>query len=363
MRKKRVYIDVFYYKTALSGLKTYIEELVGASKTYGSDEIEYIFSHDIKKITNNQFFINSKFRLIRWVFQFRYLFWKQLTLPVLLYKKKIDYVICPDYVAPILCKSKKIVVIHDNLFWKYPQNYPKLWRKYFTWLIKAGIDKRTEIVTTSNYSRVGLSIVFKNVKIKSIYQSSNTNYSGFNNHKKKFITHIGTFEKRKDLLTLVKAFKKLIDNKFLDYKLVLAGAKNLNGYGRLYFDVKNYINKYNLNDYIDIPGYIKEKEIKKIYSESLIYVFPSLDEGFGIPLIESMKSEVPIICSDIEIFKEISKNSALYFEAGNHIDLYEKLNILINDIDLRKKLIKFGKENVKRFNRNNFLKEFEKIYN
>ena len=164
-------------------------------------------------------------------------------------------------------------------------------------------------------------------------------------------------------MTLVKAYKKLIDNKFLDYKLVLAGAKNLNGYDRLYFDVKNYIDKYNLNDYIDIPGYIKEKEIKKIYSESLIYVFPSLDEGFGIPLIESMKSEVPIICSDIEIFKEIGRDSVLYFKASNHIDLYEKLNILINDSDLRKKLIKLGKENVKRFNRNNFIKEFEKIYN
>ena len=363
MKKTKVFIDIFYYKTALSGLKTYIEELLYAVKEHGSDEIEYVISHDISKMANKQFFINSKFRLVRWVFQFRYLLWKQLTLPVILYKKKIDYVICPDYVAPILCKSKKIVVIHDNLFWKYPQNYPKLWRKYFTWLIKAGIDKRTEIVTTSNYSKDGLSIIFKNVNIKSIYQSSNTNYSDFNKPKKKFITHIGTFEKRKDLLTLVKAFKKLIDNKFLDNKLVLAGAKNLNGYGRLYFDVKNYINKYNLNDYIDIPGYVKEKEIKRIYSESLIYVFPSLDEGFGIPLIESMKSEVPVICSDIEIFKEIGRDSVLYFKSGNHIDLYDKLKILINDTYLRKKLIKLGKENVKRFNRNNFLKEFEKIYN
>ena len=363
MKKTKVFIDIFYYKTALSGLKTYIEELLCAVKEHGSDEIEYVISHDISKMANKQFFINSKFRLVRWVFQFRYLLWKQLTLPILLYKKKIDYVICPDYVAPIFCKSKKIVVIHDNLFWKYPQNYPKLWRKYFTWLIKAGIDKRTGIVTTSNYSKDGLSIIFKNAKIKSIYQSSNTNYSSFNNSKKKFITHIGTFEKRKDLLTLVKAYKKLIDNKFLDYKLVLAGAKNLNGYGKLYVDVKNYIDKYNLNGYIKIPGYLKEKEIKKLYSESLIYVFPSLDEGFGIPLIESMKSEVPIICSDIEIFKEISKNSALYYEAGNHIDLYEKLNILINNSDLRKKLVKLGNENVKRFNRNNFLKEFEKICN
>ena len=363
MKKTKVFIDIFYYKTALSGLKTYIEELLYAVKEHGSDEIEYVISHDISKMANKQFFINSKFRLVRWVFQFRYLLWKQLTLPVLLYKKKIDYVICPDYVAPILCKSKKIVVIHDNLFWKYPQNYPKLWRKYFTWLIKAGIDKRTEIVTTSNYSKDGLSIIFKNIKIKSIYQSSNTNSIGIKNPKKKFITHIGTFEKRKDLLTLVKAYKKLIDNKSLGYKLVLAGAKNLNGNGKLYFDIKNYIDNYNLSDYIEIPGYLKEKEIKKLYSESLIYVFPSLDEGFGIPLVESMKSEVPVICSDTEIFKEIGQDSALYFKVGNHIDLYEKLNILVNDSDLRKKLIKLGRENAKRFNRNNFLKQFEKIYN
>ena len=363
MKKTKVFIDIFYYKTALSGLKTYIEELLHAVKEHGSDEIDYIISHDISELANKQLFINSKFRLVRWIFQFRYLLWKQLTLPFLLYKKKIDYVICPDYIAPILCKSKKIVVIHDNLFWKYPQNYPKLWRKYFTWLIKAGIDKRTEIVTTSNYSKDGLSSIFKNVKIKSIYQSSNTNYSGFNNPQKKFITHIGTFEKRKDLMTLVKAYKKLIENENLDYKLVLAGAINLNGYCRLYFDVKNYIDHYNLNDYIDIPGYLNQQEIKKLYSESLIYVFPSLDEGFGIPLIESMKSEVPIICSDIEIFKEIGRDSVLYFKASNHIDLYEKLNILINDSDLRKKLIKLGMENVKRFNRINFLKEFEKIYN
>ena len=133
MKKTKVFIDIFYYKTALSGLKTYIEELLHAVKEHGSDEIDYVISHDISKMANRQFFINSKFRLVRWVFQFRYLLWKQLTLPLLLYIKKIDYVICPDYVAPILCKSKKIVVIHDNLFWKYPQNYPKLWRKYFTW--------------------------------------------------------------------------------------------------------------------------------------------------------------------------------------------------------------------------------------
>ena len=87
MKKTKVFIDIFYYKTALSGLKTYIEELIFAVNEHGSDEIEYVISHDISKMANKKFFINSKFRLVRWIFQFRYLLWKQLTLPVILYKK------------------------------------------------------------------------------------------------------------------------------------------------------------------------------------------------------------------------------------------------------------------------------------
>ena len=108
-RKKKVYIDVFYYKTALSGLKTYIEELVKASKNNGSHEIEYIISHDINNLKNKHFFINSKFRIIRWIFQFRYLVWKQIILPFKLLINKVDILICPDYVAPIFCYSKKLL--------------------------------------------------------------------------------------------------------------------------------------------------------------------------------------------------------------------------------------------------------------
>ena len=86
MKKTKVFIDIFYYKAALSGLKTYIEELLYAVKDYGSDDIDYLISHDISKMHNNQFFINPKFRIIRWIYQFRYLLWKQLFLPILLYK-------------------------------------------------------------------------------------------------------------------------------------------------------------------------------------------------------------------------------------------------------------------------------------
>ena len=361
MRKKRVYIDIFYYKTALSGIKTYIEELINAIRDHGSYEIDYIISHDISKLVNNQFFINSKFRLVRWIFQLRYLIWKQLFLPIILKRKKIDYVICPDYVVPIICTSKKIVVIHDNLFWKYPQNYPTLWRKYFIGLIKAGIDKKTQIVTTSNYSKDGLSDFFKKDSIKSIYQSSENVASNIKPHSKKYITHVGTFERRKDLVTLVKAYKKIIDNGHCEYDLVLAGSTFINGSHKVYNEIINYINEHGLEKKVIIPGYISKNEILKLYSESIVYVFPSIDEGFGIPLIEAMKSGVPVICSDIEIFNEIGKDSALYFKVGDENDLFEKVKTLLKNEELRKDLIICGKQNIKRFNRKNFIKEFEKI--
>ena len=363
MRKKRVYIDIFYYKTALSGLKTYIEELVSAAKTYGSDEIEYFFSHDIKKITNNQFFINSKFRVIRWIFQLRYLVWKQIILPIKLLINKVDVVICPDYVTPIICHSKKIVVIHDNLFWKYPKNYPRIWRNYYTKLIQLGLDSKTRIVTTSNYSKKGLETVFKKNKIYTVYQSSESfSVSKNYNNGKKYILHIGTFEKRKDLLTLIKGFKILKDELKVDYELVLAGSTYINGDNKVLLKIQKYIKENNLFSSILIPGYIDKNKALYFYNNSLMYVFPSIDEGFGIPLIEALKLKVPVICSDIPIFREIADDSVLYFKKQNEINLFEKMKELIQRDELSSKLVLKGIERVKKYNRYNFIKDIEKIY-
>ena len=362
-KKIRVYIDVFYYKTALSGLKTYIEELVNAANTHGSDEIEYIFSHDIKRITNNQFFINSEFRIIRWIFQIRYLIWKQIILPVKLLVNKVDIVICPDYVAPIICYSKKIVVIHDNLFWKYPKNYPRIWRNYFTKLIQLGLDSKTTIITTSNYSKKGLETVFKKYKIYPIYQSAeNFSIQESNNDGKKYILHVGTFERRKSLLTLIKAFKILKDELKVDYKLVLAGSTYINGDDNVLLKIEKYIKEHNLFSSILIPGYIDKNKALYFFNNSLMYVFPSIDEGFGIPLVEALKLKVPVICSDIPIFREIADDSVLYFEKHNEMNLFERMKELIKNKELSNKLVSKGIERVKKYNRYNFIKDIEKIY-
>jgi glycosyltransferase involved in cell wall biosynthesis len=370
LKKVKVFIDVYYYKAALSGIRTYITELKSASEKYGSENIEYIFSHDIDKLSNNEFYLNSKNQLIRWLFQLNYLVWKQVFLPIKLLKLKPDYLICPDYVAPIFSfKTKRITVIHDSLFWDYPNNYSSIWRKYFISLINLGIDNKTQIITTSNYSKKSLiKIIKKTTLIDYIYQSFENIFGYKSNLTNKiklpelYILHIGSFEKRKDLITLVKAFhviKKQVSNKKI--KLVLAGAQIVNGNKKVIKQIKSYILNNDLENEILLPNYITKEEAHQYYKNALLYVFPSVDEGFGIPIIEAFSYSLPIICSDIPVFREIANESVSYFNKGNFISLSEKIQTLIDSKDLREELIKKGNNQLNKFSRKNFIEGFENI--
>lgn len=370
MKKVRVFVDVYYFKAALSGIKTYIHEFNQASIKYGSKDIEYLFSHDLEKFKNNLIFINSKNRLVRWLFQFNYFIWKQIILPLKLLYFKADYLICPDYIAPKLTfKTKKIIVIHDSLFWDYPKNYSSLWRKYFLYLVELGINNKTKIVTTSNYSKTNLKDRLKTITtINYVYQSSEKSQI-FNKKTisslrlpKSYILHIGSFEKRKDLLTLVKAFcdlKKNQSNKNL--KLILAGAVTVNGNKKVYNKIKSFIDNNNLDSDVIFPNFISNEDLSIYYKNALVYVFPSIDEGFGIPIIESFSYSTPVVCSNIPVFKEIGNDAVVYFEKGNFISLSEKIQELINSKELREKFVAKGEVQLKNFSRKKFIEGFENI--
>jgi len=370
MKKVRVFVDVYYFKAALSGIKTYIHEFNQASIKYGSKDIEYLFSHDLEKFKNNLIFINSKNRLVRWLFQFNYFIWKQIILPLKLLYFKADYLICPDYIAPKLTfKTKKIIVIHDSLFWDYPKNYSSLWRKYFLFLLELGINNKTKIVTTSNYSKTNLKDRLKTITtINYVYQSSEKSQI-FNKKTisslrlpKSYILHIGSFEERKDLLTLVKAFcdlKKNQSNKNL--KLILAGAVTVNGNKKVYNKIKSFIDNNNLDSDVIFPNFISNEDLSIYYKNALVYVFPSIDEGFGIPIIESFSYSTPVVCSNIPVFKEIGNDAVVYFEKGNFISLSEKIQELINSKELREKFVAKGEVQLKNFSRKKFIEGFENI--
>ena len=359
MKKITVLVDIYYLKSAVAGIGSYIRELEASSYDHGSDDINYVFSHDISKLVGNAIFLNSNNRIIRWIFQIRYLIYKQVQLPLKILFSKADYVICPDYIAPVFTfNAKRITVLHDSLFWDQKNNYSVLWRKYFITLINLGMNSKTQIVTTSNYSKNNLIKIFGNNRtINFVYQSINFHKTKSSTYKtpENYLLHIGSFEKRKDLITLLKAFKLVKDDSL---KLVLAGAQIINGNSEVLDEIKTFIIQNKLENKVILAGYVSKKEASLLYKNARIYVFPSLDEGFGIPILEALSFSLPVICSDIDVFKEVGGDCVEYFKVGDSISLSKKIISVLDSDKLRQN---DNTKHIDKFSRKNFIKGFERI--
>ena len=371
-QKIKVLIDVFYYQAALSGIRTYINELVLGAKNSKNNNIEYLFSHDINQWNKNHKFLNPKSKLSRLYFHLYYFFWKQIILPFKILKHKPNVLICPDYVAPLWrLKTLKLCVIHDTLFWDYPKNYNRLWRKYYTRLISLGLRGNSSVVTTTNHIKSNLESLFskQNFSIKVIYQSflkskidDDRILKTLNLEDSNFLLHVGSFDKRKDLITLVKAFKLLKeDRKNKHLKLVLAGQKILNGNAEVLKELERYILTNNLSKSILMTGYLSGAEICSLYKKALIYVFPSIEEGFGIPVLEAFAMKTPVVTSNAAAMVEIAEGAAQHYNKGDYTELFKTLTTLIISKPKRNHLIEKGSERLKAFSREKFIKDYEQF--
>lgn len=359
-----VLVDTFYLKAAPAGIKTYINQLIYSSKISNSKNIKYIFSSKTNE-NNSQVFLNSKIRAVRWLFQINYFIWKQIILPVKCINYKPDILVCPDYILPYWkLNLKKIVVLHDALFWENKHDYSKLWRWYYLKSINLGIDNNTTIVTTSQFSKNSLKKVLKKKNsIEIIYQSCSEKIIKKNSKIEKLILHVGSFEKRKNLMVLVKAFSKIKSSPlYKDFKLVLVGSTNFFGNESEFNLIQNFLIKNNFIEDVIITGHLSDKKIRKLYSKAFMYVFPSINEGFGIPIIESFSAKLPVLCSDINVFKEIGNDAVLTFDKNDPTDLANKIELVIQSKELRLDLINKGLKRVKLFSNQNFINSYEKLF-
>ncbi len=154
-----------------------------------------------------------------------------------------------------------------------------------------------------------------------------------------YILYVGTIEPRKNISTLLKAFKLIRDRYKL--KLILAGGK-----GWSYEEVLKMPDKLGIRDDVVFTGYVNEKTILYLYNNAMVFVCPSVYEGFGLPVVEAMSCGVPLIVSDIPSFKEIADDAGLFFNPSDHEELAHKIEDVISSdslkIELRQKSLQRG---------------------
>ncbi len=262
---------------------------------------------------------------------------------------------------------KKVVTIHDLIFLEIPSLYPFIDRNIYLKKFLNACKFADKIIATSEQTKKDIIKHFNIAenKIEVVYQSCNLRFkSKFSEEKlseivkkyklpENYILNVGTIEQRKNVLNIIKA----IYYYNLDIKLVVVGRKTA-----YYNDVKLYIDSHNMKSNIKFLSNVSNEDLPGIYQKSMAFVYPSLYEGFGIPIIEAFNSGIPVITSNQGSPAEIAGNAAIQVEALNSKSIGIALKSVIESSSLRKTLTVSGYNRAKQFDRDIVIKRIMSIY-
>lgn len=286
--------------------------------------------------------------------------WYDIKIPALLRKYKADVFVSCDGFCSLGTKVPQCLMVHDLAFLHYPSLIPKSHLLYYKRYTPKMLAKAKAITTASAFSKndiidqYGVSADKINVvynAAKEIFvpltdeekQATKAKYTGG----KEYFIYAGAIHPRKNLVNLLKAFSLFKKRQQSSMKLVLTG--------RLAWKYDSFVKNlktYKYRDDVVMTGYVGEEEIKKLIGSAYAMVYPSLFEGFGVPVLEAMQSDVPVITSLNSSMQEIAKEAALYADPESPADIAEKMMLLYKDEKLRSQLIEKGRLNSREYNWN-----------
>lgn len=278
-------------------------------------------------------------------------YWYDIKIPSVLKKIKADVFVSVDGLCSLTTTIPQCLVVHDLAFRHYPSHIKKSHLLFFKRYIPMFLKKATTVATVSEYSKQDILQYYKMDadKINVVYSAAKemfrpqsletcTDIKNKYTEGREYFLYVGAIHPRKNLVNLLKAFSVFKKRQKSNMKLVLAGRLAWK-YDSFIQNLKNY--KYRSD--VLLPGYLTEEELVKITGAAYALVYPSLLEGFGVPVLEAMKSDVPVITSARSSMQEIAKDAALYVNEKSHEDIAEKMMLLYKDENLRKELISKGR--------------------
>lgn len=173
---------------------------------------------------------------------------------------------------------------------------------------------------------------------------------------REFILSVGHFEERKNYENLIDAIK-ILKNNGLEVPLVIVG--NDNGYRDC---IKKKISQQNLGHLVHIYSNLKDIEVQAIYRLCKLFIFPSIYEGFGIPILESMAAKAPLISSNLDVFKEITQNKGIYFDPDSPDDIAQTIKNTLTDSSLLDDIVDYGNNRVKDFGFDSLALQLKNFY-
>lgn len=358
-RSRRIGIDITAAITQGGGIGRYTRELVRALIALDRHHTYRFFSakqppalpvpDPVPKAPNVQY--RSAPLSERWLYRLWYRL--RLPLPVQLITGKVDLFHSPDFVLPpVSGRIPTILTVHDLSFLYYPETFPPPLVKYLTTVVPWSVGRATHILADSQSTKEDL-IAHWQVpasKITVLYAGVDTLFQPVTDKKQlaivrrkyglgdaPYLLSIGTVQPRKNYQMLIRAFRPIAAN--WPHNLIIVGGK-----GWLYDEMLAEIARQNLEGRVRFAGFADDADLPAIYSGASLFVFPSLYEGFGIPLLEAMACGIPVIASNASSLPEVVGNGETAVQLPPHEETAwtETIDQLLGDPARRSRMVAAG---------------------
>ena len=360
----------FYNST---GLGNYSRDSIRILSLLYPENDYFLYTPKAKENKQISFLKNKKNILVRTPFSFvgnlfkKY--WRNKNIIKDLVQDEIDIYHGLSHEIPLGIEKtniKSVVTIHDLIFIRYPHLFSSIDRKIYHKKFQSACKRANKIIAISHQTKNDIIEFFgtDENKIEVVYQGCNNVFQSKISKKRieevckkynlpeKFILNVGTIEERKNLLTILKSIKELPKQ-----HLVVIGK------GKEYKNkCLQYIREHNLQERVSFLSGIELEEIAAIYQKSETMIYPSVFEGFGIPILEALFSKTPVITSQGGCFSETGGEDSIYINPLSVSDITSAITKITTDTNLRKTMIEEGYNYAQNFTDKKVAGNLQKIY-
>jgi len=287
--------------------------------------------------------------------------WHRLRLPVPVeaVTGPLDLFYSPDFVLPPTRRATRtLLTVHDLSFLHYPEHFvPKL-VQYLTQVVTRSVARADRVLADSEATRADLiaHLGTEPEKVEVLYSGVDPRFcpqpepgeaertrDRYSIGGRPYVLSVGTLQPRKNYVRLIRAFAQLQTCRLADLQLVIVGGK-----GWLYEDILAEAERHPHR--VRVLGFVEDADLPALYRGASLFAFPSLYEGFGLPVLEAMACGVPVVCSDVSSLPEVAGAAPLLVNPLATDDLAEAMARALEDTALRQGMIARGLAQAARFN-------------
>jgi glycosyltransferase involved in cell wall biosynthesis len=306
----------------------------------------------------------------RWRNGLRQMFWTQVTLPQAAARQRVDVLLCPAYVGPLLSRVPLVLMVLDLTFLLEPQTGDRLYMRYLQRLVPSLVKRARRVVTISRSAGDEIARLLPSAagKIDVAYPGPGTTTptlsspaSGGGNkglhpdRRPNYILMVGTLEPRKNYPRAIEAFAIFRNQGFTHWRLMIAGGS---GWGS--DDVKKEIDRLGLRDVVTLMGQVSVATLSALYRDAAALFYPSLYEGFGFPILEAMASGCPVVTSNQSSMAEVGDGAVQLVDPLDPQSMAAGLTAVAGDAARRSELVAKGHLRARDFSWDGFATSVER---